>query len=55
MHYFLIYNKKRWETYLEEFKDEDAAKSKKGHILVLLYLIGSIVLFFVLLPLLFGF
>jgi len=55
MHYFLIYNKKRWETYLEEFKGEDAAKSKKGHILVLLYLIGSIVLFFVLLPFLFGF
>ncbi len=30
MHYFLIYNKKRWETYLVEFKGEDAAKSKKG-------------------------
>lgn len=55
IHYLLIYNKKRWELYLEEFGNEDNKKRKKGSILVLSYLIGSIVLFFLLLPILFGF
>jgi hypothetical protein len=54
IHYFLIYNKKRWELYLEEFNNEDITNSKRGNKLVLFYLIGSIALFFLLLPLLFG-
>ncbi len=53
--YFLIYNKKKWELYVEEFNNEDIIKSERGNKIVLFYLIGSIVLFFLLLPLLFGF
>ena len=55
VHHFLLYNKKRWANYLDEFKDEDDYKRKKGNILVISYLIGSILLFFVLLPVLWGF
>ena len=55
IHYFLIYNKKRWELYMEEFNNENIIESRRGNKLVLFYLIGSIVLFFLLLPLLFGF
>lgn len=54
IHYFLMYNKSRWESYLEEFKNESPKESKRGKWLVLVYLIGSIALFFALLPLLFG-
>ena len=46
IHYFLIYNKKRWELYMEEFNNEDITERKRGNRLVLFYLIGSIVLFF---------
>ena len=53
--HFLLYNKKRWANYLDEFTDEDDYKRKKGNILVISYLIGSILLFFVLLPVLWGF
>ena len=55
IHYFLIYNKTRWTKYFEEFKNENFTKSKRGSILVLAYLIGSIFLFFLLLPILYGF
>ena len=55
IHYFLIYNKTRWAKYIEEFKNEDNTKSKRGNIMVITYLIGSIFLFFLLLPLLYGF
>jgi len=40
---------------MEEFNNEDITKSKRGNKLVLLYLIGRIVLFFLLLPILSGF
>lgn len=53
--HFLLYNKKKWAKYLEEFENEDDSKRKKGNILVISYLTGSILLFFVLLPVLFGF
>lgn len=46
--YFMLYNKRRWASYLEEFKDEDASIKIKGNILVLIYLIGSILLLFML-------
>lgn len=54
VNYFLIYNKRRWEAYMEEFKDESPKESLQGKILVLAYLIGSIAIFFILLPVLFG-
>lgn len=47
LNYFILYNKKRWETYLQEFKNESEKESRKGKIIVLGYLIGSILLFFI--------
>lgn len=55
MHYFLFYNKKKWELYVDEFKNETVDQAKKGKILVLTYLMGSIVIFFILMPILYGF
>jgi hypothetical protein len=55
IHYFIFYNKRKWNLYLEEFKNESPSKRKKGKILVLSYLIGSFVIFFMLLPILYGF
>jgi len=46
VNYLLLYNKKRWKAYDEEFKDETPEHKKKGLILVLSYLIGSIIIFF---------
>jgi hypothetical protein len=54
LNYFLLYNKKRWEAYMKEFENEEERESKKGTFYVLCYLIGSIVLFFISLPILFG-
>jgi hypothetical protein len=53
IHYFVFYNKNRWASYVEKYKDETGKKKRMGSFLVLLYLIGSIVLFFLLLPVLF--
>lgn len=53
IYYFLIYNKERWNKYIQEFNHETPQQSKRGKILVLTYLIGSILLFFLLLPILF--
>jgi amino acid transporter len=52
--YLLIYNKKRWSNYIEEYRNEDEEQRRKGNIYVKIFLIGSIVLFFVLLPVLFA-
>jgi hypothetical protein len=54
LHYLLLYNKKRWAGYIEEFKNESSQQRKKGTVLVLLYLVGSILLFFALMPILFS-
>ncbi len=54
LHYFLLYNQTRWKAYVEEFKYETPRENKRGKILTLAYLIGSIVIFFILLPILFG-
>jgi RsiW-degrading membrane proteinase PrsW (M82 family) len=50
--YFLVYNKKRWASYIDEFKNENERDRKKGNILVISFLIGSILLFFISLPVL---
>lgn len=55
LHYFLLYNKERWEGYLQEFGSESAIASKRGSFWVIAYLIGSVLLFFALMPVLFGF
>jgi RsiW-degrading membrane proteinase PrsW (M82 family) len=46
-YYLLVYNKARWNRYIEEFKDESPAQRRKGTILVGLFTIGSVVLLFV--------
>lgn len=53
--YFLIYNKNRWDGYIEEFKNESNDQRRKGNIMVISYLIGSILLFFISLPILFSY
>ena len=53
VHYFLLYNKKHWNEFVDEFRNESPQSSKKGMLLVLTYLIGSILLFFALMPFLF--
>ena|ERR1700744_950975 len=53
LNYFLLYNKERWESYISEFENESSKESFKGKIYVLSYLIGSILLFFISLPLIF--
>lgn len=50
VYYFVFFNKDNWERYASVLKNEDAQKQKKGKVLVLFYLFGSIILFFVLLP-----
>jgi RsiW-degrading membrane proteinase PrsW (M82 family) len=52
--YFLVYNKKRWAGYIEEFKDESEEDRRSGNWLVRAYLIGSVLLFFISLPILFS-
>ena len=52
-HYFLLYNKKRWNEYIEEYQNESHQACKRGTILVWAYLVGSILLFFALIPFLF--
>jgi len=51
--YFLIYNKKRWASYVEEFSSESEKERKLGNFIVIAFLIGSILLFFISLPVLF--
>ena len=46
LHYILFYNKVKWNSYDKEFKDETPKQRKKGLILVLSYLIGSVIIFF---------
>lgn len=53
-YYFIFFNREKWEAYAQQVEKEDKRKRRKGKFLVLLYLIGSILLFFICLPLLFG-
>jgi cytosine/uracil/thiamine/allantoin permease len=52
--YFLIYNKEKWSSYIEEFGSESESQRKKGNLLVIAFLVGSILLFFISLPVLFS-
>lgn len=52
--YFLIYNKEKWASYIQEFSNENEKQRKIGNILVISFLTGSILLFFVSLPVLFS-
>lgn len=52
--YFLLYNKNRWNSYVEEFGNETDSERRKGTIMVIVFLVGSILLFFISLPILFS-
>lgn len=51
--YFAIYNKDRWNGYIKEFSNEGEKDRKRGNTIVKAYLIVSILLFFISLPVLF--
>jgi len=51
--YLLVYNKQRWNAYVEEYKNESEDQRKRGNRIVIAYLVGSILLFFISLPVLF--
>ena len=48
--HFLIYNKERWAGYVQQYHGEDAHASKVGDYQVLAFCAGSILAFFVSLP-----
>lgn len=50
VYYFLVFRQEKWDQYARFVETEDDYRRKKGNLLVLLYLIGSIALFFVSLP-----
>jgi hypothetical protein len=54
LNYALLYKKDRWQMYLEEFKGESKSDSRRGWILVVAYLLGSVVLFFLTMAILGG-
>ena len=54
IYYHVVYNKKRWESYMEKYGNETEAERKRGNRMVLLYLIGSIVLFFLSFPIIYS-
>jgi len=53
LNYFVLYNERRWKAYEREFSKESKEKGRQGSIYVLTYLIGSIVLMFLALTVLF--
>ncbi len=54
LYYFLFFNKDKWESYARQVEQGDGRKRKRGKFLVWLYLVGSIFLFFMSLPFVFG-
>lgn len=54
VYYFLFYHRDKWERYAQQVEQADERKRKRGKFFVLLYLIGSILLFFISLPFVFG-
>ena len=52
--YLLLYNKERWNSYIDKFSTETERQRKVGNFWVISFLIGSILLFFISLPVLFS-
>jgi RsiW-degrading membrane proteinase PrsW (M82 family) len=48
--YFLVYDKKRWDSYIKEFENENEKERKRGNVIVISFLIGSILLYLISLP-----
>jgi hypothetical protein len=53
LYLLIVFNKRRWLEFIEEFKGETSKQRKKRGVLVWLFTTGTVILFFVLLPLLF--
>ena len=51
--YFILYNKERWNGYVIEFGSESESERKKGNRRVIAFLVGSILFFFISLPIAF--
>lgn len=51
IHFLIFYNKEKWENLLKKYSGENEQEKKKGTVFVLIYLIGSIFIFFAALPL----
>ena len=49
----IIYNKNRWTSYINEFENETPEQRKRRTLFIYIYTIGSILLFFISLPVLF--
>ena len=47
LYYLLVYNKKRWLGYIDEFKNETPEERGKATLFVRLFTIGSVILFFI--------
>ena len=45
--HLLMYKKKRWLGYIEQFKNETTEQKRKGTILIQIYHVLSVVLFFI--------
>lgn len=54
VYYFVFFNRDKWARYAQQVENENERKRKRGKLLVLLYLTGSILLFFISLPFVFG-
>lgn len=45
--YLIIYNKEKWNTYIEDFKNETISQRRSGTILVVGFTLGTVVLTFI--------
>jgi hypothetical protein len=52
--YFFLYSEKKWAIYIKEFENESKRERRLGNLYVVSYLIGSILLFFIALILLYA-
>ena len=51
--YFVVYDKKKWDSYIEEFRNESDSARKRGNIIVIAFLVGSILISLISIPVLF--
>lgn len=47
-YYLIFYNKKRWDEYIKEFKNESPPQKKRGALFVRIYAFGSVILYIIL-------
>ena len=53
LYHLLIYNKKRWTSYINDFENETSEQRRRRTMFIYLYILGSILLFFISLFILF--